>query len=81
MSKSTGSKRFGNMKEIAYKHGSWSFSKTEERALDKNKLMVSLVEKMKSDIENHDPSDKSAQKIVNDLLYHYCWKMIANENN
>lgn len=69
------------MKDIAYKHGIWSFSERDISKFDKNKLMLSLVEKLKSDVENNDPSDVLAQKMINDLLYHYCWKVVNSETN
>ena len=67
------------MKEYPYKHGSWSWKEYKEATLDRNRLVLSLIEKLKRDIENHDPKDEKAKKIVNELLYHYCWKL--NDDN
>jgi len=66
-------------KDSTYKHGSWAVREAEKSFFNKNKLLLSIVEKLKSDIENNDPSDKTAQKYINDLLYHYCWKMINDQ--
>ena len=52
----------------------------DKSILDKNKLLLSIIEKVKEDVENNDPNDKIAQKYINDLLYHYCWKMIHAEH-
>ena len=68
-------------KDMAYKHGHWRMDAAEKTPLDKNSLMLSIIERLKKDIENFDPKDKRAQKLINDLLYHYCWKMISNERN
>lgn len=67
-------------KEIAYKHGAWRIKEAEESIFDKYKLMLSVIEKVKIDIENIDPNDKKAQGIINDLLYHYCWKIAENDD-
>ena len=70
-----------DQKDIAYKRGAWRMGSADKPILDKNKLLLSIIEKVKMDIENNDPSDKVAQKHINDLLYHYCWKMIHAEKD
>ena len=64
-----------NKKDILYKDGAWRMESAENSVLNKQSLLLSVIEKLKTDIENHDPNDKRAQKIINDLLYHYCWKV------
>lgn len=68
-------------KDLAYKHGAWRMENEPESGFDKAKLMMSLVEKLKKDVEDNDPSDKVSQKLINELLYHYCWKMLKNEKD
>lgn len=67
-------------KDIAYKHGSWSMD-FDSTSFDKDKLMLTLIEKLKSDLENNDPSDKKAKTMINELLYHYCWKVSNADGN
>ena len=62
--------------DLVYKSGAWRISMADAPPiLNPNLFMVSLIEKLKRDIENMDPNDKKAQSIVNELLYHYCWKI------
>lgn len=68
-------------KELAYKHGIWEFGENDEVKFSKDRWMISVVERLKYDVENNDPSDKKAQKHINDLLYHYCWKVADSEGN
>lgn len=66
---------------LIYKAGAWSLSMADaNKIFDKNRLLISCIEKLKYDIENNDPSDKKAQAMINDVLYHYCWKLIDNES-
>lgn len=66
-------------KDLAYKHGAWRLNDVENISLNKDKLLMSLIEKLKYDIENNDPSDKKSQSLINELLYHYCWKVLKYE--
>lgn len=66
--------------DVIYKSGAWSLSMANNKPiLSTPSLMVSMVEKLKKDIENMDPNDKKAQSLVNELLYHYCWKMSSEK--
>lgn len=65
-------------KDTVYKHGSFKMDSADKPLFNRDTLLLSVIEKLKTDIEAHDPFDKRAQRIVNDLLYHYCWKMIKH---
>lgn len=66
-------------KDIAYKTGIWRVEAADQKIFQKDKLLLAVIEKLKYDIENNDPNDKKAQEIINQLLYHYCWKIAKNE--
>lgn len=65
---------------LTYKRGAWRIDAADKKFFDKDKLLLKLIEKLKIDIENNDPNDKKAQEIINELLYHYCWKLVKNDS-
>lgn len=65
--------------DLTYKAGAWKISMADMPIFDKNRLLISCIEKLKADIENIDPSDKKAQALINEVLYHYCWKLSEDE--
>lgn len=42
--------------------------------------MVLCLERIKTDVERCFPDDKRANDLVNDLLHHFCWKLLDEEN-
>lgn len=67
-------------RDLTYKAGAWKMSLAEAPSIfDKDRLIISCIEKLKSDIENLDPKDKKAQSMISELLYHYCWKIAEDE--
>lgn len=45
--------------------------------MSKNRWMVSVLERVKSDVEA--TGDAKAISMANDLLYHFCWKLVDEE--
>jgi len=42
--------------------------------------MISIIERVKKDIENYFPGDKKAVVLINDCLHHFCWALHEKEN-
>lgn len=46
----------------------------------KERLMITVLARIKADIEKIHPEDKYALNLVNDLLHHFCWRLYDQEN-
>lgn len=44
-----------------------------------NRFMMQLLERVKADIERLHPNDEIANKLINELLYRFAWKVKDGE--
>ena len=59
----------------------WKKIEVEDQSFNKDRLLMTLAEKFKYDVESVAFDDSKAKNMANEILYHFAWKVLEKERD